>query len=61
MEPSIPLDNGGRIHVELPAQMPFAKKWEVLKPVIRQLYVDENQKLSDLIDFMRREYGFVAM
>ncbi|MCJ1396055.1 hypothetical protein MMC18_008942 [Xylographa bjoerkii] len=42
------------------ANTPFDKKWAILEPVIKQLYVDEDRKLSEVIEIMRTRYGFQA-
>jgi hypothetical protein len=38
----------------------FAEKWELLKPVIEQLYLKENMKLPQLQQVLRDRYGFDA-
>ncbi len=54
-------DDDGRVHVQLPADLPFDQKWDVLKPVIKQLYIDRNRKLTEVIGMVNAEYGFVAV
>lgn len=49
-----------RIQVTIPPGTPFNKKWDLLKPVIEQLYVDEGQPLSDVATILKRDYGFAA-
>ena len=61
MEPSLPVADTGRISLESLNGIPFNKKWDILKPVIKQLYIDQNLKLPDLIKTIADEYGFVAM
>ena len=34
MEPSVQLDDDGRVQVQLPADLPFDQKRDILKPVI---------------------------
>ena len=60
MNPTVPLLGGGRIQVEMLAHVPFIQKWELLKSVIQQHYVDENKKLPELVEIMTHEYGFTA-
>lgn len=48
------------IRARLSAKIPFDKKWEILKPVIRQLWIDENRKLSELIQYVESSFGFSA-
>lgn len=53
-------DNDGRVRVQLPADLPFDQKWDVLKPVIKQLYLDQDRKLHDVMEMVKAEHGFVA-
>jgi hypothetical protein len=41
--------------------MSFDKKWELLKPHIKRLYIDEDRPLSEVIGTMKREFDFNAM
>ena len=50
MDPSVSLD----------LAVPFDKKWEILKSTIERLYVHEEYKLSDIMQMMSDQYGFVA-
>ena len=34
--------------------------WEVHRPVIEKLYIDNGLKLSEVRDLMKRHYGFIA-
>jgi hypothetical protein len=34
--------------------------WEAMYPVIRQLYVTEHRKLSEVMKILERRYGFKA-
>ena len=52
-------DNPDRVH--LPADIPFEKKWDVLKPTIKRLYIDESRGLADVMDIIGTEFGFVAL
>lgn len=40
--------------------VPFYEKWELLKPTIERLYIDESRKLSDVISAVKAQYGFDA-
>ena len=40
---------------------PFTKRWELLRPVIERLYLDENRPLSEVIEVMKTEHGFDAV
>jgi hypothetical protein len=42
-------------------RIPFSKRWEILKPEIERLYVDENFHLGDIIKIMKEQYNFDAM
>lgn len=42
-------------------RIPFSKRWEILKPEIERLYVDENIHLCGIIKIMRERYDFDAM
>ena len=53
-------DGATRIQVHVPPGTSFDEKWDILKPILKQLWIDENKKLADLIDIMRVEYGFIA-
>ena len=53
-------DDDGQVQVQLPADLPFDQKWDVLKPVIKRLYIDQDRKLTDVMEIMNAEYGFVA-
>lgn len=44
----------------LDLSVPFDQKWEILKPTIERLYVHEEYKLSDIMQIMSDQYGFVA-
>lgn len=37
------------------------EKWESLKPTIERLYIEENLKLSEVIDEVKAQYGFDAV
>lgn len=46
--------------VSLNLDVPFDQKWEILKPIIERLYVHEEHKLSELMQIMKDQHGFVA-
>ena len=50
-----------RVAVGLLAKASFDKKWDILKPAIAQLYIEEKKELPDLIDAMKTRYNFTAM
>ena len=41
--------------------VPFAQKWELLKPTIERLYIHENRSLSDVIKAIKDQHGFDAV
>ena len=40
--------------------VPFSEKWDLLKPSIERLYVQEKQKLPDIVRAFK-DYGFDAV
>lgn len=56
----MPSTGAGRIQVTIPANIPFNQKWDLLKPVIEQLYVDEDLAVGEVVAIMKRDYGFAA-
>lgn len=60
MEPLTHLNDDEQVHIQLPADVPFDKKWDILKPVIKQLYIDKNKKLTEVMEIVGEEYGFIA-
>lgn len=60
MDQPMPLADTSRIQVTIPANVPFNKKWDLLRPVIEQLYVNEDQALPEVVTIMKRDYGFAA-
>lgn len=46
--------------IEMPSGLSFEQKWEFLKPHIERLYVKEKQKLVDVIEKLKAQYGFDA-
>lgn len=59
MEPATQSFNESDIKAQL-AKTKFDQKWEVLKPVIRKLWMEEDRKLSELIKDIQASYGFIA-
>jgi hypothetical protein len=43
------------------AKVPYQARWELLKPTIKRLYIDEGRRLADVADIIKKEYGFVAL
>ncbi|PVH95956.1 hypothetical protein DM02DRAFT_689112 [Periconia macrospinosa] len=39
----------------------FEEKWEILKPTIEHLYLDERKKVADIARIMKENYGFDAV
>ena len=42
------------------AKTKYDQKWEVLKPVVRKLWMEEDRKLSELMMDIQTSYGFTA-
>ena len=40
--------------------VPLDQKWNLLKPTIERLYINENLKLSNIIEIIKDQYGFNA-
>ena len=53
-------DDATSVQVHIPPGTPFDKKWDILKPIMKQLWIDKDLKLVDLINIVRVDYGFVA-
>jgi Clr5 domain len=41
-------------------KLPLAEKWNRLQPIVTRLYVDENRKLEEVIEMVRKHHGFDA-
>jgi hypothetical protein len=41
-----------------PPSIPLSEKWELLKPHIKRLYIDEDRPLSEVIITMKRQFNF---
>lgn len=59
MEPATQPFSVGEIKAQL-AKIKYDQKWEVLKPVIRKMWMEDDRKLSELIKDIQTTYGFVA-
>ncbi|KAH0559327.1 hypothetical protein GP486_004158 [Trichoglossum hirsutum] len=42
------------------AHVPYEQKWIVLKPIIKQPYIDEGRTLTHVAELMKEEHGFEA-
>jgi Clr5 domain len=42
------------------SDVPYEQKWELLKPHIHRLYIEENRSLPEVISMMKREFSFDA-
>ena len=42
------------------AKATYDQKWDLLKPVVERMYVDEGKKLKDIIATLKDEFGFNA-
>ena len=60
MEPSTHLDDDERVRIQFPPDTPFDKKWDILKPVVKQLYIEENKRLTEVTEIVEAKYGFAA-
>ena len=47
--------------LNLPPNVPINEKWELLRPTIERLYIDQNLKLSEVINAVKSQYGFDAV
>lgn len=56
----MPSTGDSRIQVTIPPSTLFNKKCDLLKPVLEQLYVDEDQALPEVLTIMNRDYAFAA-
>lgn len=51
---------GPSFQAELAATVPFHERWEVLRPIIEQLYVQEKRRLLEVMKIMKADYAFDA-
>jgi hypothetical protein len=42
-------------------KVPYQARWELLKPTIKRLYIDEGRHVTDVADIIKRDYGFSAL
>jgi Clr5 domain len=42
------------------SDVPYNKRWELLKPYLEKLYIQEKRKLSDIVDIMKSQHKFYA-
>ncbi len=42
------------------SDVPYGERWELLKPYMEQLYIQERCKLSDIVDIMKSRHKFYA-
>ena len=59
MEAATPSFNENDIRAQL-AKVKYDQKWDVLKPVIKKLWMEDDRKLSELIKDIQASYGFTA-
>lgn len=59
MEPATPSFNDSDIRAQL-AKTKYDQKWDILKPVMKKLWFEDDRKLSELIKDIEASYGFKA-
>jgi Clr5 domain len=42
------------------SDVPYNERWELLKPFMEQLYIQEKRKLPDVVDIMKSRHKFYA-
>jgi Clr5 domain len=42
------------------SDVPYDKRWELLKPYLEQLYIQEKRKLSEIVEIMKSRHMFYA-
>ena len=42
------------------AKTPFDRKWDLLKPIMMKLYLEDNYTMIQVMDHLRIEYDFIA-
>ncbi|KAL2072966.1 hypothetical protein VTL71DRAFT_10290 [Oculimacula yallundae] len=40
--------------------VPYAQRWEILKPILSRLYIDEKKGVKEIVNIMQAEYRFYA-
>ena len=41
-------------------EVPYEKRWELFKPYLEQLYIQEKRKLSNIMNIMKTQRKFYA-
>ncbi|MCJ1472336.1 hypothetical protein MMC13_000983 [Lambiella insularis] len=54
------VDDDTQAVIQQLAGTPFDKKWDILKPIIKRLYIDEEFKLPKVMERLRNDFGFHA-
>jgi hypothetical protein len=42
------------------SEVPYENRWELFKPYLAQLYIQERRKLSDIVNIMKTQRKFYA-
>jgi hypothetical protein len=48
------------ISIEQLRAVPFSQRWEILKPALNDLYLEQNVKLPEIMEMMKAQFGFDA-
>ena len=56
--PSKPMSNEGHILQDLGVHAATRQQWENLKPLIKQIYIEENKPFPHLAEMLRKDHGF---
>jgi hypothetical protein len=43
------------------SEVSYQARWELLKPTIKRLYIDEGRRLTEVAEMIKRDYGFSAL
>jgi hypothetical protein len=43
------------------AKVPYEARWELLKPTIKRLYIDEGRRVTDVAEIIKTDYEFSAL
>jgi hypothetical protein len=54
-------DQVDRVRVVIPPDTPYSKKWDYLKPLLQQLWINEDMELKRLAELIRTEHNFRAV
>ena len=61
MDPLVPLNPSAAQNLsQTLAKATYDQKWDLLKPMVERMYVDEGKKLKDVIATLKDEFGFNA-